>query len=60
MDRTLKNLPNDELKKLLKRETKAFIDGLENGLSVDELKTLRASMRQISEILEEKIKQKSR
>ena len=44
------------LKKLLKKETKAFIDGLEHGISVAELEALRAGIKEISEALEEKIK----
>ncbi|MGC4037953.1 MAG: hypothetical protein QM764_18470 [Chitinophagaceae bacterium] len=58
MNRSFKNMSIEELKKLLRKETKAFIDGLENGLSVAELKTLRATMKEISQILEEKIKNK--
>lgn len=53
MDRPVKNLPIEELKKLLKRQTKAFIDGLENGITVDELKALRNSMKEISAVHEE-------
>jgi len=56
MNRSLKNLTIEELKKLLKRDTKIFIDGLENGLTVTELKTLRAHMKEIRTILEEKTK----
>ena len=56
MSRQLKNLSIEELKKLLKKETKAFIDGLEHCISVAELEALRAGIKEISEALEEKIK----
>jgi hypothetical protein len=59
MDRPLKNLPLEELKKLLRRQTKSFIDGLENGITVAELKALRASMKDISDALEERTRQRS-
>lgn len=58
MDRPLKSMPMEELKKLLKRQTKAFIDGLENGITVSELKALRHSMKEISDALEERTRQK--
>lgn len=60
MDRPVKNLPIEELKKLLKRQTKAFIDGLENGITVDELKALRNSMKEISDVLEERTRHRSK
>lgn len=60
INRPIKNLPIEELKKLLQKETKAFIDGLENGSSVTELKALRASMKEISGVLEEKIRSRSK
>ncbi len=58
MIRPLKDQPLDELRKLLKRETKAFIDGLENGLSVQELKAIRARMKEIFGIIEDKTKRR--
>lgn len=58
MTRPLTDLPLEELKKLLKRETKAFIDGLEHGLSVPELKSIRIKMKEIAEIIEDKTKRK--
>jgi hypothetical protein len=60
INRPIKNLPIEDLKKLLRKETKAFIDGLENGIGVPELKALRASMKEISEALEERIKNRMR
>ena len=58
MTRSLKDLPVEELRRLLKRETKAFIDGLELGLSVSELKAIRATMKEVSGIIEEKTKRR--
>lgn len=58
MTSPLKDLSVEELKRLLKRETKAFIDGLEDGLSVPELKAIRATMKEVAGIIEEKTKRK--
>ena len=58
MTRPLKELPIEELKRLLRRETKAFIDGLEHGLSITELKTLRATMKEVAGIIEERTKRR--
>ena len=59
MPRPLTDLPLEELKKLLKRETRDFIDGLENGLSVTELKSIRAKMKEIAAVIEEKSKRRN-
>ena len=56
MTRPLKEMPLEELKKILKRETKAFIDGLEHGLTVPELKAIRATMKEVAGIIEERTK----
>ncbi len=58
MTRQLKDLPIEELKRLLKRETKAFIDGLEHGLSVPELKAIRATMKEVAAIIEERTRRR--
>ena len=58
MTRPLKDLPLEELKRLLKRETKAFIDGLEHGSSVPELKAIRATMKEVAGIIEERTKRR--
>ena len=59
MPRPLTDLPLEDLKKLLKRETRDFIDGLENGLSVTELKSIRAKMKEIAAVIEEKSKRRN-
>jgi hypothetical protein len=58
MTRPFKDLPLEELKNLLKRETKFFIDGLESGLSISELKMIRATMKELAGMIEEKTKQR--
>jgi hypothetical protein len=58
MTRPFKELPLEELKKLLKRETKCFIDGLESGLTISELKMIRATMKELVGMIEEKTKQR--
>ena len=59
MPRPLTDLPLEELKKLLKRETRDFIDGLENGLSVTEIKSIRAKKKEIAAVIEEKSKRRN-
>ena len=58
MTRPLKEQTLEELRKLLKRETKAFIDGLDSGLSVNELKLIRATMKELVGIIEEKTRRR--
>jgi hypothetical protein len=58
MNSQLQQLSIDELKKLLARETRIFINALDNQSIVEELQLTRARIKEITELLEKKIQTK--
>ncbi len=58
MNYQLQQLSIDELKKLLTRETRIFINALDNQSIVEELQLTRARIKEITELLEKKIQTK--
>ncbi|MES1225528.1 MAG: hypothetical protein ABUT20_59160 [Bacteroidota bacterium] len=59
MTHSYDDLNVEELKKLLNQETKAFIYGIENGASLDELKAIRKRMRELTDLLEKRYQLKT-
>ena len=54
----LEQLSIEELKKLLSKETRIFIDSLDNNTNIEELKATRKRIGEIKELLEKKTKPK--
>jgi len=54
----LEHLSIEELKKLMSRETRVFIDALDSNTNIDELKAIRKRITEIKELIEKKTKLK--
>ena len=58
MSRQLHQLSIEELKKLLKIETKRFVNGLDENLNSEELQLIRLKIKELSGLLDKKTNQK--
>ena len=54
MSENLKHLNTEELKDLFIKETRRFMQGIDQGLSFDKLKEIRVTLRQIEAELHER------